>query len=86
MGKMFDEKGKLNIPVAGSISIPKSKIHKKGNQLIISKAYCPKGHSLMSNVQVDGEPGLHFIYTNKADTKETDIVISSVVKNAEKRF
>ncbi|MFC1570597.1 hypothetical protein ACFL4E_02315 [Candidatus Omnitrophota bacterium] len=86
MGKMFDEKGKLNIPVAGSIRIPKSKIHKKGDQLVINKAYCPKGHSLVSNVEVDGEPGLHFIYTNKAGTKETDIVISSVVKKCRKKI
>ena len=86
MGKTFDEKGKLNIPVAGSIGIPRSKVHKKGDQLIINEAYCPKGHSLISDVQVDGEPGLHFIYTNAADTKETDIVISSVVKKCRKKI
>jgi hypothetical protein len=85
MGKIFDKKGKLNIPVAGSIGIPKSKIQKKGQKLVISKAFCPKGHTLISDVQVDGEPGLHFIYTNKAGTKETDIVISSAVKKCRKK-
>ena len=86
MGKMFNSKGKLNIPIEETIGIPKSKIQKKSGQLVVNEAYCPKGHSLISEVKVDNERGLHFIYTDKTGGKETDIVISSVVRKCRKKI
>jgi hypothetical protein len=86
MGKIFDAKGKLNIPLEETISIPESKIKKRAGEIVVNEAYCPKGHSLMSEVEVDNEPGLHFIYTDKAGKKETDIVISSVVRKCRKKI
>ena len=86
MRDMFNAKGRLNIPVEATISIPKSKIQKKAGQLIVNEAYCPKGHSLISEVKIDNERGLHFIYTDKKAEKETDIIISSVVKKCRKKI
>jgi hypothetical protein len=86
MGEMFNAKGKLNIPLEATISIPKSKIQKKSGQLVVNEAYCPKGHDLMSEVEIDNEPGIHFIYTDKTGKKETDIVISPVVRKCRKKI
>jgi Zn finger protein HypA/HybF involved in hydrogenase expression len=86
MGEMFNAKGKLNIPLEGTISIPKSKIQKKAGELVVNEAYCPKGHSLMSEVKIDNESGIHFIYTNKTGKRETDIVISPVVRKCRKKI
>jgi len=85
MGKIFNAKGKLNIPVEGTISIPKSRIQKKDGELVVNEAYCPKGHSLMSKVKIDNEPGIHFIYTDKTGKRETEIVISPVVRKRIKK-
>jgi hypothetical protein len=84
--KMFDSKGKLNIPIEGTISIPKSKVQKKAGQLIVNEAYCPKGHNLISEVKIDNQPGIHFIYIDEKNTKETDIVISPIVRKCKKKI
>jgi hypothetical protein len=86
MVKMFNAKGKLNIPIEGTISIPKSKIQKKDGHLVVNEAYCPKGHNLISGVKIDDEPGIHFIYTDETGKKETDIVISPVVRKCRKKI
>jgi len=85
MGKMFNTKGKLNLPVYGEVSLPTDKVSVKGKKVVVDGAYCPNGHDLMSDTLVDGAPGIHFIYTNRDGSKETDIVISPVVRKSRKK-
>ena len=86
MDSIFNEKGKLIFPIKGKKNILKNKIEQKGKALVVNEAYCPKGHSLMSNVRIQDEKGIQFIYTDKKRKKETDIVISPVVRKCEKKI
>ncbi len=86
MENIFNSKGKLNIPIEGTISIQSSKIQKKSGQLVVNEAYCPKGHNLISDVRIDDEPGIHFIYTDESGKKETDIVISPIIRRCKKKI
>lgn len=86
MGKMFNFKGKLNIPIKGKISIPKTKVDMKHGELIVKEAYCPKGHNLMSDVKINNQIGIHFIYTDQEGNKETEIVLSSFVGECRKKI
>jgi hypothetical protein len=75
---MFNSKGKLNIPKSAK------HVKEKAGAVVVNEAYCPEGHSVMSDVEIEGEKGLHFIYTNEAGDKETDIVISPVLRKCQK--
>ena len=65
MPGIFDKKGKLIIPEKGEIQLPKDKVKRKKGEIVVNEAYCPKGHSLISDVKIDSEKALHFIYVNK---------------------
>jgi len=78
MSSMFNRNGKLRIPV------PSKVVKEKKGQMVVNEAFCPEGHSLMSEVEIDGERGMRFLYTNDAGDKETDIVISPVVRKCKK--
>lgn len=84
MGKMFNEDGTLYIPVSGRLKLPKDKVIEAQGMAVITEAYCQKSHSLISDVQIDGQNGLNFIYTDMDGNKEAEIVISSVVGNRTK--
>lgn len=86
MTDQFDNKGRMVFPLAATIHVPKSIVTKRGDAVIVTEAFCSNGHSLMSKVLIESEPGLHFIYTNKKGTKETDIVISPVVRKSMKKI
>ena len=86
MTNQFDGKGRMIFPLAANIHVPSGIVNKKGDAVIVTEAFCSNGHSLISDVKVDSEPGLHFIYTNKDGTKETDIVISPVVRKCMKKI
>lgn len=78
MHERYYANGKLKIPV------PEKHIKEVQGQLVVSEAYCPKGHNLMSTVQLDGQNGIRFIYTDEAESRDTEIVITPVVKRCEK--
>jgi len=84
MSRIFDANGSLHIPVQGEVLLPKEKAIVEGGEVVLTEAYCPLGHNLMSDVEVDGHKGIHFIYTDAVGEKETDIVISAVVGKCKK--
>ncbi len=78
MSSMFNRNGKLKIP------IPAKTVKEKKGEWVVNEAFCPEGHSLMSDMKIEGERGMHFLYTNEMGDKETDIVISPVVRRCQK--
>lgn len=79
MGKMFNKDGTLYIPISESLKLPKDKVIETGGEAVITEAYCQKGHSLISDVKINEQNGLHFLYTDQEGNKEAEIVISAVV-------
>lgn len=86
MDRIFNEKGELVIPLKKNGKSLKRKIEQKGNKIVVNEAYCSNGHSLMSDVKIQGEKGIHFIYTDEKGFKEIDIVISPVVRKCIKKI
>ncbi len=84
MDRIFNDKGELLFPIIHDADAIKNRIERKGDAIIVNSAFCAKGHSLMSDVMIDGEKGIHFIYTDESGRKETDIVISPVVRKCVK--
>ncbi len=79
MGKTFNEDGTLCIPISAKLKIPKDKIIEEKGKVVVTEAYCQNGHTLISDVKINEQNGLHFIYTNQERKKEAGIVISAVV-------
>ena len=79
MSSMFDTDGKLRIPILDKLKDSGSKLETNGKNFIIKEAYCPKGHSLMSKIQVDGRHGIQFFVTDQNKKKKTEIVLSPVI-------
>ncbi len=79
MGKTFNEDGTLYIPISGRLELPKDKIIEEQGKVVVTEAYCQNGHSLISDVKINEQNGLNFIYTNQDGQKEAEIVISAVV-------
>ena len=86
MGKIFDSKGKLHIPLQTKITLPDGKVKGKSDELVINEAYCQNGHSLMSNVEINGHKGIHLIYTDSEGAEEAEIVITSIVGKSDKKI
>ena len=76
----------LYVPVRGEIMMPRDKVIAKNGRFFLTEAYCPLGHALISDVEIDGHKGIHFIYTDASGEKETDIVISAVVGKCDKKI
>lgn len=85
MDRIFNDRGELIIPVSGGGENLKGKIEKKGDYYVVNEAYCARGHSLMSDVLIEGEKGIHFIYTDETGRKETDIIVSPVIRKCIKK-
>ena len=79
MGKMFNEDGTLYIPISGRIKLPADKIIEVQGKAVVTEAYCQNLHSLISDVQINEQNGLKFIYTDQEGKKEAEIVISAAV-------
>lgn len=79
MRKIFNRDGTLYIPISGKLELPKDTIIEDQGKVVITEAYCQNGHSLKSDVKINEQNGLSFIYTNTENTKESEIVISAVV-------
>jgi hypothetical protein len=81
MGEMFDTDGRLHIPVnvKGEVRLPKTKVDVDNERYIIKEAYCPHGHSLISDTRINGYGGIHLVFTDLKDCKEVDIIISPVI-------
>lgn len=79
MGKMFNKNGTLYIPISESLRLPKDKVIEAEGKAVITEAYCQNGHSLMSDIKINDQHGLNFIYTDQERQKEAAIVISAVV-------
>ncbi len=79
MSKIFNEDGTLYIPISGRVALPKDKIIEEQGKVVVTEAYCQNGHSLISDVKINEQNGLNFIYTNQERKKEAEIVISAVV-------
>ena len=86
MGKMFDSKGKLHIPLQAKIALPSDNVKEKSGELIVTEAYCGNGHNLMSDVEIDGYKGINLIYTNADRDRKAEIVITSIVGKCEKKI
>ncbi len=79
MGKMFNKDGTLYIPIGGVLELPKDRIIEEEGNVVVTEAYCQNAHSLISDVKINEQKGLKFIYTSKDGKKEAEIVISAVV-------
>ena len=79
MGKMFNEDGTLYIPISAKIKLPKDKVIEAKGKAVITEAYCQNSHNLISDVKINEQNGLNFIYTDQEGKKEAEIVISAVV-------
>ena len=79
MSKIFNEDGTLYIPIGGKLRLPEDKVIEVHGKAVITEAYCKNGHNLISEVRINEQNGLKFIYTNEEGTKEAEIVISAVV-------
>ena len=79
MSNMFNKNGTLNIPISGSLKLPKDKVIEAQGKAVITEAYCQKGHSLISDIKINEQHGFNFIYTDQEGKKEAEIVISAVV-------
>ena len=80
MDRYFDDKGALIFPVVQDMHKFGKKAEKKGEDIVINDAFCPNGHSLISDELIQGEKGIHFIYASENGDKETDIVVSPVIR------
>lgn len=83
MDRYFNDKGELIFPPIQKGFIKKQ--GKDGQDTVINEAFCPNGHSLISEELIEGEKGIHFIYADEAGNKETDIIVSPVVRKRIKR-
>ena len=79
MNKIFNQDGTLYIPISTKLKLPKDKFIEAEGKVVITEAYCQNGHSLISDVKINEQNGLNFIYTDQERTKEGEIVISAVV-------
>jgi hypothetical protein len=79
MGKLFNEDGTLYIPIKGKLKLPDDKVIEEKGKAVITEAYCQNGHSLISDVKINGQNGLNLIYTDQDEKKESGIVISAIV-------
>ena len=79
MSKIFNEDGTLYIPIRGRIKLPSDKIIEAQGKVVITEAYCQNLHSLMSDVKINDQNGLKFVYTDQDRKKAAGIVISAVV-------
>ena len=86
MDSIFNDKGELIIPLKGDSRFLKNKVEKKHGEIVVNEAYCSEGHSLMSDVTIDGAKGFHFIYTDDKGSKETHIVLSPFVRKCVKKI
>jgi len=85
MSKKSDVGDTLYVPVSGEIMMPRDKVVARGGQFILTEAYCPLGHSLISDVEIGGHKGIRFIYTDRDGERETDVVISPVIHKCDKK-
>ena len=72
MSKIFNEDGTLYIPISGRLKLPKDKIIEAQGKAVVTEAYCQNGHSLISDVKINEQNGLNFIYTNQEREKEAE--------------
>ena len=79
MVKIFNKDGTLYIPISGRVELPKDKIIEEQGSFVVTEAYCQNGLSLISDVKINEQNGLNFIYTDDVGKKEAEIVISAVV-------
>jgi hypothetical protein len=79
MSKIFNQDGTLYIPISGRLKIPKDKVIEAQGKVVVTEAYCQNGHSLISDIKINEQNGLSFIYTNQEQKKEAKIVISSEI-------
>ena len=79
MGNMFDTDGKLHIPILDKLHQSGTKLETSGKQFIVKEAYCPKGHSMMSKIRINGRKGIKLFLTDINGKNESEIVISPIL-------
>ena len=83
MSHMFDSDGKLHIPILDKLKHSDSKLGAEGENFIVKEAFCPKGHSLMSKIRINGRKGIKLFLTDTENKRETEIVISPILEDHE---
>lgn len=70
------DKKKLKIPNGGPNPSPEMKVETDGVRIVLTQAFCPKGHNLIDESQVsfEGQPGIS-LYVD--DGSQVDIVVCS---------
>ena len=80
MGHMFDPDGKLHIPILKKLKDSDPKLGAVGNRFIVKEAFCPEGHSLMSDIRINGRRGVKLFLTDSENKRETEIVVSPILE------
>lgn len=75
MGEMFNDQGRLNIPELEKLN----KEDIQGTGFVIKKAFCPNGHSLISDSLVDGHNGIKLYITDNENKKKAEALFSPIV-------
>ena len=83
MSHMFDSNGKLHIPILDKLKHSDSKLETEKGRFIVKEAFCPKGHSLMSKIRINGRRGIKLFLTDTENRRETEIVISPILEDHE---
>jgi hypothetical protein len=78
MQSIFDDSGRLIIPDIDR-HLHRWSVATAGDQQIVTQAYCPSGHSLISDQHIDGHPALHFLYQSQDATRHAHVLISPIV-------
>ncbi len=72
------DKEKLKIPDGGPHPSPETRVSMEGVLVVLTQAFCPKGHDLIaeSTVSFDGHPGISL---KVSDGKTEDTVVCSAI-------
>ena len=79
MGKMFDDNGRLHIPILEKLNQTESKLEVNNSRFIIKKAFCPKGHNLICDTIIDEQKGIKLYFTDINGKRGTEIVLSPII-------
>ncbi|MCP4115076.1 MAG: hypothetical protein GY737_06630 [Desulfobacteraceae bacterium] len=58
-------------------------VHKE-EKAVVTEAYCPNGHSLISDIKIDHHKGIHLICEERETNREAEVVVTATVGQTHK--
>ncbi len=83
MSIMFNTDRRLHIPdwIKAGLTFFKPVI--LGNNYFVRKGYCPKGHSLMSNIKINELNGIHLLVTDLSGERKCNLILSPFARTGD---